>query len=524
MTAPTDERPPEAPPIEAEWVPVEPPPSFGNRSEPDNDTDERGRPLGHWVAAGGSGAILGGVGLFNLFGPVGLAAGAIVAAGGGIAYGVYRVRRGRRPGFKTTRMRTRQTRATSKLGSVGKGGRGKGLLGGRGPRLGKGGGPKLGKGGKLGSGKAGRLLGGKGPKLGAGRGGKLFGGGRGSKLGGKGGLGLPRGRRSTSRLGSIGASGRSSGGSLLGRGGKAGLGLGRRSGKLLGSKGKAGFGRWGSGTGKGASILGRGLGKAARATGRAAGRSAGRAALRTTAGRKAARGFLAAKASMVGSGSAWSRFRSAQRAARSTWHSPKNPFTAWAASIAAAITALTAMGHEKWQARQARKRGDTQTTTQTTTTTTTTGPGGTTRTTTRSTSTTTTRAIGPGVINPTHIYRRRSMTSSSPLAASSAEMYAVASTHTPQGMLTVARELDAFGEVPANVALSIRTYFTRVQTEKPVSPVVIEKAQELAKAFADLVALADEIGPLFRQVHAHDLDRLQNPRTNEGEWDYSRNV
>jgi hypothetical protein len=244
VTAPTDERPPETPPPEIEWATIEPPPSFGNRSEPaDDDAGERGRPLGQWVLAGGSGAALGGVGLFNLFGPIGLAAGAIVAAGGAVAYGVYRVRRGQRPGFKTPRMRTRRERALTKSGLVGNGKRGKGLLGGKGPRLGKGGGPKLG-------GKSGRLLGGKGPKLG-GKSGKLLGGGRGAKLGGKAGLGgLGKGRRSSSRLGSIGAGGRGRSGSLLGRGGKAGLGLGRRGGKLLGGKGKAGFGRWGNGTGK----------------------------------------------------------------------------------------------------------------------------------------------------------------------------------------------------------------------------------------------------------------------------------
>lgn len=488
MTTPADTEPATPSP---EWVHVDPPPEpAASRSEP---TDEdRGRPLGQWVLAGGSGAALGGVGLFSAFGPIGLAAGAVVAAGGGVAYGVYRLRRTRQPGFKTTRMRTRQSRQTSRLGSVGKGrgpklgGRGKGPLGGKGAKLGGGRGAKLGKGGKLGTGRGGKLLGGKS--------GKLLGAGRGSKLGGKSGLGLGKGRRSTSRLGSVGSSGRRSGGGFLGRGGKAGLGLGKRGGKLLGGKGKAGFGRWGGSTGKGAGLLGRGLGKAARKT--------GRAVLRTPAGKRAANGFKAAKKAMAGSstGTRWSRFRAASKAARSKFGSPRKPFAAWAASVAAAVVALTAMAHGKWQARHTPPAADTS------------APAG-----------TTTSAPNPDAANTTATAPQRRTMSAFPLAAGAAEMNATASAYMPDGMLMIAHELDQLGEVPANVALAVRTYSTRIEASKPIHPAVVEKLQEFAKGFAKLVDLADEIGPLFRQVHADDLTRLENPRNNESEWDYSRN-
>lgn len=490
MTTPADT---ERPPPEAEWAAIPDPPAE-HRSEPDASDEDRGRPLGQWVLAGGSAATLSGVGLFSAFGPVGLAAGAVVAAGGGLAYAVHRARRDRRPGFKTTRMRTRSGRQTSRLGSVGKG-RGKGLLGGkggklgggRGAKLGKGGGPKLGKGGKLGGGRSGKLLGGKS--------GKLLGGGRGSKLGGKSGLGLGKGRKgSTSRLGSVGAGSRRSG-KLLGRGGKAGLGLGKRGGKLLGGKSKAGLGRWGSGTGKGAGVLGRGLGKATRKTGR----SLGRAAARTAAGKRATAGFKAAKKAMTASsaGTRWSRFRAATRAAKGTFKHPRNPFAAWMASVGAALVALTAMAHQKWQARHGASVSEA--------------------------ANTTTSAPNPGAATTTTTPRRRPM-SAFPLAAGAAEMNATASAYMPDGMLMIAHELDQLGEVPANVALAVRTYSTRIEASKPIHPAVVEKLQEFAKAIAQLVGLADEIGPLFRQTHAADLERLENPRNNESEWDYGRNA
>jgi hypothetical protein len=492
----TEQRPPEA-----EWVTIPEPPAE-NRSEPDASDEDRGRPLGAWVLGGGIAAALGGVGLFQAFGTTGLAAGAVTAAGGGAVYGYHKVRGGRSPldrAAKRARRTSGRALSGGKKGSPKLGiGKGKGpkLGGGKGPKLGGKGGPKLGKGGgpKLG-GKSSKLLSGKGAKLGGGKSGRLGGksgklfGGRGSKLGGK------LGRKATSRLGSVGKSG----GKLLGRGGKAGLGKGARGGKLLGGKGKAGVGRWGKSTGGGAGILGRGVRKASRKAGAAAGRT------------RAGRGFKAARSAMTGKaagGSRWSRFKGASKAARSTMRSSRNPFARWAASIAAALLALTAMGHDKWKKRQAQN-----------------APPAGTQTNGESADNDTTPTSTPepndsGVINPTRIHQRRTMTAF-PLAAGAAEMNAAAAAHAPQSMLQVANELDQFGEVPTQVALAVRTYTMRLESDYPIHPAVVEKIQEYAIAEAQMKSLADEIGPLFRQCHAKDLERFEAPRTNEQAWDVS---
>lgn len=572
MTTPEDTERPREP----EWVEIPDPPA-GNRTESDVSDEDRGRPLGAWVLGGGIAAALGGVGLFQSFGSTGLAAGAVTAAGGGAVYGYHKVRN--RDGAKTPRTR----RSKPAFGPARKGGpklgRGKGpnLLGGKGaklggkggPKLGKGGGPKLGgkssklfsggKGPKLGSGKAGRLLGGKSGKLGGGRSGKL-GGGRGSKLGGK------LGRKTTSRLGSVGKSG----GRLLGRGGKAGAGIGARGGKLLGGKGKAGIGRWGKSTAGGAGILGR--------SARKLGGKAGAAALRTKAGQRASRGFKAAKAVMRSTMPGEGRWKNMRDAARGAMGSPRNPFAQWTASIAAALLALTAMGHDKWKRRQAERNKRTAEDPAEAKK----PPGpeapppgdGEKRTRERDLnrlrladreeqlrrlieefeklraegligpkeevehekwraylerqiedlrrviSEETAGTSEPGVIHPTRIHPRRTMTAF-PLAAGAAEMNAAAAAHAPQSMLQVANELDQFGEVPTQVALAVRTYTMRLESDYPIHAAVVEKTQEFAIAVAQLKALADEIGPLFRQVHAKDLERFEAPRTNEQAWDVS---
>ncbi|MFB9717758.1 hypothetical protein [Planobispora longispora] len=114
---------------------------------------------------------------------------------------------------------------------------------------------------------------------------------------------------------------------------------------------------------------------------------------------------------------------------------------------------------------------------------------------------------------------RRSRTMSTfPLAATAAEMNAAAASYAPTDMWVVARELDQLTEVPAYVALAIRTYTTRLQAEYPIDPAVVEAIHRLYQAQAQLVSLAEEVGPLFRRVHAEDLRREEAPRTNEPLW------
>ncbi|MFD0890402.1 hypothetical protein ACFQ08_38160, partial [Streptosporangium algeriense] len=124
----------------------------------------------------------------------------------------------------------------------------------------------------------------------------------------------------------------------------------------------------------------------------------------------------------------------------------------------------------------------------------------------------------PYLASPSPTYRRNRVMSAFPLVVTAAEMNAAAASHTPADMWVVARELDQLAEVPANVALAIRTYTTRLQSDYPINPAVVEAIHHLYQAQALLVTLAEEIGPLFRRVHAEDLKREEAPRTNEPLW------
>ncbi|GAA3039597.1 hypothetical protein [Streptosporangium longisporum] len=134
----------------------------------------------------------------------------------------------------------------------------------------------------------------------------------------------------------------------------------------------------------------------------------------------------------------------------------------------------------------------------------------------------TTTANQAGTVTATRIYRRNRSMSANPLAAAAAEVNAVAAAHSPEDMWTVARELDQLHEVPANIAMAVRTYTMRLQGEYPVDPAVVDAIHELYQGLAQLVPVAEEIAVMFRTAHAEDLKREEAPRTNEQLWDVGR--
>ncbi|MDP9870475.1 MULTISPECIES: hypothetical protein [Streptosporangium] len=123
--------------------------------------------------------------------------------------------------------------------------------------------------------------------------------------------------------------------------------------------------------------------------------------------------------------------------------------------------------------------------------------------------------------SPIHTRRNRSV-SANPLAAAAAEVNAAAAAHAPADMWDVARELDQLHEVPANIAMAVRTYTMRLQGEYPIDPAVVDAIHQLYQGLAQLVPVAEEIAVMFRTAHAEDLKREEAPRTNEQMWDVGR--
>ena len=314
-------------------------------------------------------------------------------------------------------------------------------------------------------------------------------------------------------------------------GGRSRAGLGVRSGRLLGAKGKAGLSRWANSAGGGAGILGRGLGKA----GKKAARTAAGLAMKTKPGQRAASGVKAAKVALTSQAAGKGRWRSARKAARSALNTPRSHYTAWAADLGAAMLALFALLHDRWEARKARQTSTTTTTTTTTTSTTTTattggGPGaaphpftnpmralgaGPTTTHTRTTTRTTT-TIGAHATGKTR--GSRHMDGGFPLATAAAEVNTAAASYEPGDMWTVAADIKQLPEVFASVALRLRTYTARLEGGYALAQPVVQELQALYVGLTQLAQHAQEVEPLFRSVHAEDLRRGENPRVGESGW------
>jgi hypothetical protein len=482
----------------AQQQPMQQAPAPGSDTEDgrDRDGEERGRPVGQWVAAGGSGLSIAGTALYQTTGIVGLAAGAVVAAGGGVAYGAYRLR-GRSAFGKGGR--TRQT--TSRIGSAGRT---------SGPKFGKGG-PKLfsgGKGGpKLGGGKGGPKLGGGkgGPKLG-GKAGKRLGGGKGSTLGGKTGVG-PKGRRSTSRLGSVGSVGTGGRGrGVAGRAGNGALSLAKRGGKSLGAKGQAGLGRWSKSTNDGAGLLGSTLGRAAR---KAARKTAAKA-LGTKVGQRRAEAFKAAQSTAAGAHRGrWAKLKRARAAAKSAFGSA-SPFARWSAGVEAGLIAILALAHGKWRARRARRAGD----------------GEATRRINDDVNDESTGAPLPPTPTPDFHSasgrpiptRRTHPMNQFPLAAAASEIQTAAARYQPENMWQVDLDFEQIHDLPLYMAQAIQIYTQNLQAAYPVNPVVIEALGRMYVALGEIATSAQELPKLFKDVHADDIKKKTAPRIGEDKW------
>lgn len=455
----------------------------------DEDPGPRGTPAGH-LLVGGVAVLTVGLGvLWTFAGAAGLVVAGLVAGGGGAAY--LRFRRG-------------GTRAGAWPFGSGKGPRG-------------------------GSGKGSRLasLGGLGGRSGGRTGGRAVGGLLGGRRTGTGGR--------NSVLGSLGSGGRRKGvsGLLGGAGRRAARGTGRGRGASggRGTGGKAHRGPIRSAAHRAARSVGR--------AGRRAGSFAGRHARRAGAWVNARTGGRAGKAlgwtgRQVRRAAGWADRKTGRRFS-AAWHAAKSAtgfrqarrraaavLGGWDAELTAGLVALIAWLTGKWRARKSRSGApEAATESQAASSTGRDDPKEDTTTTTSSTENPSTgpeNITGPAPAPDRRTHRRSTTMSGFPLVAVAAEMNAAAAAHAPVDMFAVARELDQLGEVPTHVAMALRTYTQRLQGDYPIDPTVVEAIHGLYAAQAQLVQVAEEIGPLFRRVHAEDLKREEAPRTNEQAW------
>ncbi|MEV4179966.1 hypothetical protein AB0J28_00785 [Streptosporangium canum] len=110
------------------------------------------------------------------------------------------------------------------------------------------------------------------------------------------------------------------------------------------------------------------------------------------------------------------------------------------------------------------------------------------------------------------------MSNGSPLVVVSADMIGSVSRYLPQDMWDVARDLDQLNQVPENVAMALRTYTTNLDTAYPIDGRVTQMMGEFYASIAKTSAMAQEIARGFRKIHADDIKRKEAPRAGEHFW------
>ncbi|MFI9026933.1 hypothetical protein [Streptomyces sp. NPDC053560] len=103
--------------------------------------------------------------------------------------------------------------------------------------------------------------------------------------------------------------------------------------------------------------------------------------------------------------------------------------------------------------------------------------------------------------------------------ATSAEEVATAyAAYDPPAMAAVAAEYKGLPDAIRYVNDAVMALAENSATIYPMDPAMAEGVSQVSQVLQATAAYADEIEPTFRQVHEHDVMRLENPRVNEHWW------
>lgn len=106
-----------------------------------------------------------------------------------------------------------------------------------------------------------------------------------------------------------------------------------------------------------------------------------------------------------------------------------------------------------------------------------------------------------------------------PLAEIAADMQGAAARYAPQDVWQVIADAEQLPHMIENVAKSLRIYTERLVTERfPLDQSVIDQLGEAYRALTAAVPLAEDVAPMIRKVHNHDVDRREAPRGDESLW------
>ena len=104
-----------------------------------------------------------------------------------------------------------------------------------------------------------------------------------------------------------------------------------------------------------------------------------------------------------------------------------------------------------------------------------------------------------------------------------ADAYASVAAFSPENKDELENFLSRLRELKESEANALKTLGDRFVSEYPMAAPIADAFMELASATAALTDHCDSILTTFRNAHAEDIERIENPRPNEEWFDVSRN-
>lgn len=94
--------------------------------------------------------------------------------------------------------------------------------------------------------------------------------------------------------------------------------------------------------------------------------------------------------------------------------------------------------------------------------------------------------------------------------------------YSPQSASEMEQHLAADHEMWQQIASSLRIWSGRITLEMPYGPATSDSIGDLAAATASISELAQGVHQTFRSEHEVELQRIEAPRADEGQWDIGR--
>lgn len=105
-----------------------------------------------------------------------------------------------------------------------------------------------------------------------------------------------------------------------------------------------------------------------------------------------------------------------------------------------------------------------------------------------------------------------------------AEMLGAAMAYNPEGMMQVGNDFNKMPEAFRNVANAMKRMAQRAHDQDPINPAILDQMNVVFQHLQAAATAAEELGPAFRNLHAVDIQRIEQPRNGERKWDVSANA